>query len=121
MSVLSDELRVLAINFIRVCEQPLKIPHISAVILYANDTNGDVVKEILARSSERAQDALEDGDWRQFKLVLRLFACLQGIFEGDGIFPVLDELFDRAADQQTASPEDVSKLKIRWLRPLTLA
>ena len=90
----------------------MKIPHVAAVILYAINSKGEVVKGILERSSEGAQDALENGDWREFKLLLRLFACLQGIFEGDGIFPILDELFNRAADQQTASPEDVSRLEV---------
>src|ERR1700759_5619424 len=74
---------LLRIKVIRVCEQPLKIPHIAAVLQHANDTNGDVIKEVLKLSSERAQDALERGRWREFKLLLRLFACWQGIFEGD--------------------------------------
>jgi hypothetical protein len=55
------------------------------------------------------QSALEAGDWREFKLLLRFFACLQGILEGDGVFPVLDQLFDLAADQQAASQEDVRR------------
>lgn len=42
------------------------------------------------------------------KLVLRFLACLQGVLDGDGVFPILDELFSRAVDLQTASSEDVS-------------
>jgi nuclear cap-binding protein subunit 1 len=61
----------------------------------------------MARVGVQMQSALEAGDWREFKLLLRFFACLQGILEGDGVFPVLDQLFDLAADQQAASQEDV--------------
>jgi nuclear cap-binding protein subunit 1 len=50
---------------------------------------------------------METGRWREAKLMLRFCACLQSIFEGDGIFPLLNELFDHAADLQTASQEDV--------------
>ena len=89
-------------------EQPFKIPHISAVVLYANEKNGEVAKEIFTKVSQRAQDAMETGRWREAKLMLRFFACLQSSFEGDGIFPLLNELFDRAADLQTASQDDVS-------------
>jgi nuclear cap-binding protein subunit 1 len=108
--------------FDRLVEQPFKIPHIAATILYANDINGDVAKEMLTRVSSRAQEAVDSGCWREFKLLLRFLACLQGILEGDGVFPLLDELFSRAADQQTASQEDVSWLNlldciVNWNRP----
>lgn len=88
-------------------EQPFKIPFVAALVLAANDKNPKVTKEVLARCAQHAQNALDDGLWRQFKLILRFFACLQPAFEGDGVFPILDELFNRAADQQTASQEDV--------------
>jgi nuclear cap-binding protein subunit 1 len=97
----------------RLVEQPFKIPHIAATCLYANDLNADVVKEILVRVSSRSQEAVDTGSWREFKLLLRFLACLQGVFEGDGVFPLLDELFSRAADQQTASQEDVSRTEER--------
>jgi nuclear cap-binding protein subunit 1 len=98
---------LLTLNY-SICEQPLKIPIISAVFLFANEFNEKVAKEMLVRTADRAQDALESGHWREFKLMLRFFACLQGIFEGDGIFPMLDDLFNKAADQQTASQDDVT-------------
>ena len=47
------------------------------------------------------------GEWREVKLYLRLLGCLQGMFDGDGVFPILDELFSRAADLQMKSSEDV--------------
>jgi nuclear cap-binding protein subunit 1 len=95
-------------------EQPFKIPFVAAVILYANETNAEVTKEVLSRVAAYAQKLMEDGTWREFKLLMRFFACLQGLFEGDGVFPVLDELFNRAADQQTASQEDVSIQVVRY-------
>jgi nuclear cap-binding protein subunit 1 len=61
---------------------------------------------MLSRVAQEAQDAIEGGKWREFKLLLRFFACLQGVLEGDGIFPILDELFDRAVDFQAASASD---------------
>lgn len=79
------------------------------MILCTNDTNAEVAKEVLSRAAVHAQLSMENGDWREFKLLLRFFACLQGLYEGDGVFPLLDELFNRAADQQTASQEDVSR------------
>jgi nuclear cap-binding protein subunit 1 len=39
---------------------------------------------------------------------MRLLGCLQGLFEGDGIFPLLEQFFERAADLQMQSSEDVS-------------
>jgi nuclear cap-binding protein subunit 1 len=95
-----------------IIEQPFKVPHIAAVVLYANDLNGAVAQEVLVRSAEKAQDAMEDGLWREFKLIMRLFACMQSLYEGDGIFAMLDELFNRAVDQQTASPEDMLGLEL---------
>ena len=90
-----------------VTEQPLKIPFVAAVILYANDKMQDVTKEILSRAAKQAQSAAYAGDWRQFKLLLRFFGCLQGILEGEGVFAVFDDLFNRAADLQVASEVDV--------------
>ena len=63
--------------------------------------------EILKRAGDTLQRYLDNGSWREVKLVLRFLGCLQGLFEGDGVFPVLEELFSRAVDLQTASSEDV--------------
>ncbi len=94
----------------RCVEQPLKIPFVAATILYANETKPEVASEAISRAGEQAQQALAEGNWRTFKLLLRLFACLQGMFEGDGVFPLLEELFNAAVDLQTASQEDVRPL-----------
>lgn len=63
-------------------------------------------------TQKATQEKLETGNWRIFKLLLRFLACLQGLFEGEGIFSVLDELFSRAVDLQAASSEDVSLSEI---------
>ena len=92
----------------RVVEQPLKIPFVAGAVLYANVEKSSVAEEILARAGPMCQEALDAGDWRSFKLLLRFLACLAPLFKEDGIVPILDELFNRAVDLQTASPEDVS-------------
>ena len=66
--------------------------------------------EILAKVESKLQSFLKAGQWREVKLLLRFLGCLQGLFTGDGVFPILGELFDRAVDLQTASSEDVCVL-----------
>ena len=99
-------IRSLTIN--RIVEQPLKIPFVAGAVLYANAENSSVTQEILGRAGPMCQEALDAGDWRSFKLLLRFLACLAPLFKEDGIVPILDELFSRAVDLQTASPDDVS-------------
>lgn len=77
-------------------------------MLYANSEKANVAEEILGRAGPMCQEALDAGDWRSFKLFLRFLACLAPLYKEDGIVPILDELFNRAVDLQTASPEDVS-------------
>lgn len=89
-------------------EQPFKIPFIAAIVLVANSQKSEVAVEVLKKAGEAAQNYVNIGAWRELKLILRFLGCLQGLFEGDGIFPILDELFARAVDLQTASSEDVS-------------
>ncbi|KAK7613028.1 cap binding protein [Phyllosticta citricarpa] len=102
-------------------EQPFKIPFTAAVILYLNDTKPDLVKEVLEEARQVAQEKLEAGNWRGFKLVLRFFACLQGLFEdGEGVFSILEELFSRAVDLQAASSEDAVGLELVKIILLTI-
>ena len=89
-------------------EQPLKIPFIAAIILVANTRKPEFATDVLKRITESLQTTLNGGSWRQVKLFLRLLGSLQGMFEGDGIFRFLDDLFTRAADLQMKSSEDVS-------------
>lgn len=80
----------------------------AAVVLYANNTKPELTQQVLSRTASYAQEHLEAGNWRTFKLLLRFLACLQGLYSDDGVFSVLEELFNRAVDLQTASSEDVS-------------
>lgn len=90
-----------------VVEQPFKIPFVAVAVIYANQQKPEIAEEILARAGQKSQRLVETGSWREFKLVLRFLACLQRICEGNGVFPILDELFNKAADLQEASAEDV--------------
>ena len=92
----------------RVIEQPFKIPFIAAIVIAVNVRKPEVTQEILEKAGSAIQKYLEAGAWREVKLMLRLLGCLQGLLEGDGVFPTLEEFFSRAVDLQTASSEDVS-------------
>lgn len=85
----------------------MKIPFVAATVLVANNQRSELVAEVLQKASSTLQNFINVGAWREVKLLVRFFGCLQFIFEGDGIFPLLEELFARAVDQQTASSEDV--------------
>lgn len=89
-------------------EQPLKIPFVTAVVLHINTQKPEFTEEVLKKISETLQKSIDHGHWRDAKLLLRFLACLQGLFMGDGVFPFLEELFNRAAELQTQSSEDVS-------------
>lgn len=91
-----------------VVEQPLKTPFVAAVVLVTNTLKSELVAELLARVGKALETAITAGEWRDVKALLKLLACLQTCLEGEGIFPVLDELFNRAVDLQTASSDDVS-------------
>ncbi|ODH48126.1 hypothetical protein GX48_05721 [Paracoccidioides brasiliensis] len=93
-------------------EQPLKIPFVAATVLTANTMKPELAAEVLKKVGEIAQSHIKAGNWRDVKLVLRFLACLQGLFEGEGIFPLLEELFSRAVDLQTASSEDSLGLEL---------
>lgn len=89
-------------------EQPLKTPFTAAVVLVANATRPEVVDLLLGKLTGLVEAKIGEGEWRDVKLYLKLLGCLQGCLEGEGVFPVLEELFARAVDLQTASSEDVS-------------
>ena len=101
----------------RVIEQPFKIPFIAAIVLVVNPSKPELAREILAKARTVIQEHLDVGAWREVKLVLRFLGCLQGLLEGDGVFPILDELFSRAVDLQTASSEDVSLTYLEQIGP----
>ncbi|THC90214.1 hypothetical protein EYZ11_010328 [Aspergillus tanneri] len=95
-----------------VLEQPLKVPFIAAIILVANSHKSELVSDILTRAGELVQKYINTGGWREVKLLLRFLGCLQCVFDGDGIFPTLEDLFARAVDLQTTSSEDVLGLEL---------
>ncbi|KAI5299515.1 serine/threonine protein kinase, partial [Ascosphaera pollenicola] len=93
-------------------EQPLKIPFIAAIILTLNTMKPELVSEFLQHAKNVTQSYIDRGMWRELKLLFRLLGCLQSLFEGDGIFPLLEALFSRSVDLQTASSEDSLGLEL---------
>ncbi|KAK5166211.1 Nuclear cap-binding protein subunit 1 [Saxophila tyrrhenica] len=93
-------------------EQPFKIPFVAGVVLFAHDEKKEVAADVITKAGAQLQDRLEKGQWREFKLTLRFLACLSRVYEQDGVFPILDELFNRAVDLQTASQEDAVGLEL---------
>lgn len=67
-----------------------------------------LLDDVLARVAAAVEEKVKVGEWRTVKLYLKLLACLSNALDGEGVFPILDALFDRAVELQTASSEDVS-------------
>ncbi|RYO77998.1 hypothetical protein DL766_010499 [Monosporascus sp. MC13-8B] len=89
-----------------VIEQPLKTPFVAAVVLVVNSLKPELLDELLAKVATATEEKVKMGDWRDVKLYLKFLACLQSCLDGDGLFPVLEELFSRAVDLQTGSSDD---------------
>ena len=89
-------------------------------MLYANGHNPEVAKDVIAKAGVQLQEHLDAGRWREFKLMLRFLACLSQLFEEDGVMPILDELFNRAVDLQTASQEDTVGIELVKIILLTI-
>ncbi len=90
-----------------VVEQPFKIPFVAAVTLIVNTMRGDLAEEILNRAAAATNRAIVKGDWRDVKLYMKYLGSLQGLLEGEGIFPVLQDLLTKAVDLQTENNEEV--------------
>lgn len=103
-----------------VVEQPLKTPFVAAVVLVTNTIKSELVAELLVRVGRTLETAVAAGEWREVKALLKLLACLQTCLEGEGIFPVLDELFNRAVDLQTASSDDTIGIELVKIILLTI-
>ncbi|KAK3684836.1 MIF4G like-domain-containing protein [Podospora appendiculata] len=101
-------------------EQPLKTPFLAAVVLFANQNKPEIVDMLLEKLVANLETKIGEGEWRDVKLYLKLAACLQNCLEGEGVFPVLEELFDRAVDLQTASSEDTIGTELVKIILLTL-
>lgn len=73
-----------------------------------------VVDDLLAKAAAQVEEKVRLGEWRAVKLYLKLLACLQSCLEGDGVFPILEDLFNQAVELQTANNEDVSYTEITY-------
>ncbi|KAF1957449.1 hypothetical protein CC80DRAFT_443692 [Byssothecium circinans] len=103
-----------------VVDQPFKIPFVAAVAFYANQLKPEFTVEAIKRVGDRLQEALAEGQWRDFKLLLRFLACLQPVFEEDGIFAFLGQLFDTVVDLQSANENDVVGIELVKIILLTI-
>jgi nuclear cap-binding protein subunit 1 len=91
-----------------VLEQSFKVPFVAAVVLCVNTMKGEVTGEVVNRMGERLNRAVEGGEWRDVKLVLKFLGGLQGVLEGEGVWIVLQDLLSKAVDLQTENNEEVS-------------
>ncbi|KAL9596210.1 MAG: hypothetical protein Q9219_005962 [cf. Caloplaca sp. 3 TL-2023] len=103
-----------------ITEQALKIPFVAGVTLTLNNQAPELTEEVLVKVTASLNEQFRAGAWREVKLLLRFLACLQGLLEDDGVFPILDELFSRSVDLQTASSEDSLGLEIVKIILLTI-
>ncbi|KAH7122575.1 cap binding protein [Dendryphion nanum] len=103
-----------------VIEQPFKIPFVAAVALYGNYVKPEITTEALKRIAALTQEALNAGRWKDFKLLLRFFACLQSQFDGDGVFTFLGQLFDTVVDLQSANENDIVGIELVKIILLTI-
>jgi nuclear cap-binding protein subunit 1 len=104
----------------RIIEQPFKIPFVAAVAFYGNDVKSEITTEAMKRVGDRAQEALNAGEWKDFKLLLRFFACLQSLYQDEGIFTFLGQLFDTVVDLQSANENDVVGIELVKIILLTI-
>jgi nuclear cap-binding protein subunit 1 len=88
----------------------MKMPFVAATALFVYNNKPELGTELLNKAATALQKYIDSGSWREVKLLVRFLGCLQPLYEGDGIFTLLEELFARAVDLQTASSEDVSLL-----------
>ncbi|OGE56251.1 hypothetical protein PENARI_c003G11415 [Penicillium arizonense] len=103
-----------------VLEQPMKIPFIAGAVLVAHSLKPELGSEVLSKAGEALQKYIDTGAWREVKLLIRFLGILQPVYEGEGIFPLLEELFARAVDLQTASSEDLLGLELVKIIQFTL-
>jgi nuclear cap-binding protein subunit 1 len=90
-----------------VVEQPFKIPFVAAVVLIVNTMRVEIVGEVLNRAAVATNGSIAKGDWREVKLYMKFLGSLQGLLEGEGVFPVLQDILTKAVDLQTENNEEV--------------
>ena len=101
-------------------EQPFKVPFIAAAVLYAHQEKSELAADVIAKAGAQLQEFLNQGQWKEVKLMLRFMACLSRVYQEDGILPIMDELFSRTVDLQTASPDDVLGVELVKIILLTI-
>lgn len=67
----------------------------AAVVRVANAENPDAGRAVVDHMTTALQSYLQNGAFKNFKLVMRFFACLGDVMGDHGVAPVLDELIDR--------------------------
>ncbi len=108
-----EELRTMFLDLVvrLVVEQPFKIPFVAGVVLVANtlgESGVKVVDDIIKEAGERVDKAVQEGEWRDVKGLMKFLGGLQGILEGDGVWIVLQDLLTKAVELQTENNEEVS-------------
>ncbi|KAF2738633.1 cap binding protein [Polyplosphaeria fusca] len=103
-----------------IIEQPFRIPVVAAVAFYGNYIKPEMTVDAVQAVAVKAQEALTAGNWRDFKQLLRCLACLQSVFEGEGVFALLRQLFDTVVDLQTANETDVVGIELVKIILLTI-
>ncbi|ORX97967.1 MIF4G like-domain-containing protein [Clohesyomyces aquaticus] len=103
-----------------IIEQPFRIPHVAAVAFFANDDKPEITAQAVKRVGTKTQEMLRTGQWTEFKLLLRFLACLQSLYNDDGVFTLLNQLFDTIVDLQSANENDVVGLELVKIILLTI-
>lgn len=103
-----------------VVEQAFKVPFVAGAVLYAQQEKPELAANVVTKAGEQLQEFLNNGQWREVKLMTRFLACLSRIYEEDGVLPILDEMFNRAVDLQTASQDDVVGIELVKIILLTI-
>ncbi|CAD6501717.1 BgTH12-01967 [Blumeria graminis f. sp. triticale] len=89
-----------------IVEQPFKIPFVAAVILVVDTIKSELVEEVLERSVSRLNGCIQNGEWREAKLLMKFLGCLQGVLEGEGVWIALQDFLTKAVDLQTENNEE---------------
>ena len=66
----------------------------AAIVRVANAENPDTGRAVVDHMMTALQSYLQNGAFKNLKLVLRFFACLGDVMGDHGVAPVLDRLID---------------------------
>lgn len=93
-----------------VVEQPFKTPFVAAVVLVANTMRSEMAMEVLNRAAARTNKKIQEGEWREVKLLMKFLGGLQGLLEDDGVWIVLQDFLTKAVELQTDNNEEVGSV-----------